>query len=628
MSDARSDAIETGQVLPPYLHEVALEDVGLGTLHFDEKHEQYVIDAKPFILDMVRRIFPAARNHEPRKESDGLFGEDFDAEVWNKPRSKPLKGLRVAATPRNAGEINWLLQRYPLHVACRDVLDRHLHRARRHFERIRDIPRISTPKGFNGTLKHFQEHSVGFLVGMERGLCADEMGLGKTVTALAGLCKTQALPALIVVEPAVQLQWQKMIGQWIDIEVPKDPYTLDVGLEVGDPGQRMSHILQGLTPYKLPNVPIYIVHYGLLRGWSDALQDVGFRTVILDEVQSLRNHTTAKYRAIKPVLRGADYVWGLSGTPIYNYGGEIWSVFDAIDEGCLDDRSTFVNTWCDWGSHVKDPAALGDYLRRIGLMIRHRADDVMDELPQKRRISHAIGNDADQYAKLMKRAQSLAASLDTIKRAERGVAMLEIENEARRATGVAKAAYAAAFIASLLEADERVVVWAHHHDVHDILLEELKEYQPAAHTGRQTMAEKATSVRRFQHGETNLFIGGLRTAAGIDGLQDRGTCTVFVELDWTPAIHAQAEDRLKRIGSQQRQSIPCYYLVSATPIDEHMQEVLGLKIGQFVGVMADPEETPEDQELAQKAGRDHLRRVVERITGEPLRDDEEDEADA
>lgn len=609
------------QAMPPYLHAVQIEDLGLGRLDYDEERKEYVIDAKPYVMDVVRRVFPGARNADRRRDME--TGSLWDPEVWNKPRTPPRKGLCMPATPRNAAELNWLLQRYPLHVLCRDVLDVHLKRARHQFERLHDIPRITAPTGFNGVLKHFQERSVGFLVSMERGLCADEMGLGKTVTALAGLCQTQALPALVVVEPAVQLQWQRMIGQWIDIDVPKDPYTLDVGLPVGEPGLRMSHILSGLSPYKLPNVPIYIVHYGLIRGWSDALRDMGFRTIILDECQSLRNHTTQKYTGLKPILRQADYVWGLSGTPIYNYGGEIWSVFDAIDEGCLDGRSEFIQTWCDWGAHVKDPDALGDYLRQLGLMIRHRADDVIDELPQKRRISHAINNDKDQYAKLIRRAQSIGASLSTIKKAERGAAMLEIENEARRATGVAKAAYAAAFIASLLEADEKVVVWAHHHDVHDILLEELEQYHPAAHTGRQDMGTKAIAVERFRRGDTNVFIGGLRTAAGIDGLQERGTCTVFVELDWTPAIHAQAEDRLKRIGSKQKQSIPCYYLVSDTPIDEHMQEVLGLKIGQFVGIMADPGETPEDEELAQKAGRDHLRRVVERITGEPIRDEVE-----
>src|SRR5690606_11624431 len=126
--------------------------------------------------------------------------------------------------------------------------------------------------------------------------------------------------------------------------------------------------------------------------------------------------------------------------------------------------------------------------------------------------------------------------------------------------------------------------------------------------------EKEEAVRAFAEGRTNLVQLSLRSTAGIDGLQGRGTVVVFAELDWSPAIHSQCEDRLHRMGVDQGlESILCYYLVSDTGMDEVMQEALGLKIGQFVGIMGDKEPSPEDEILARQAAERHLGRVIEAL---------------
>lgn len=137
---------------------------------------------------------------------------------------------------------------------------------------------------------------------------------------------------------------------------------------------------------------------------------------------------------------------------------------------------------------------------------------------------------------------------------------------------------------------------------------------PAVITGRQTSAEKDLAVARFAGGETNLALISLRTAAGLDGLQGRGSVIVFAELDWSPAVHAQCEDRLQRMGVDEGlDSILCYYLVSATGSDEVMQEALGLKVGQFVGLMGDEAESEADTAAAEAAAQRHLDRMVERL---------------
>ena len=110
-------------------------------------------------------------------------------------------------------------------------------------------------------------------------------------------------------------------------------------------------------------------------------------------------------------------------------------------------------------------------------------------------------------------------------------------------------------------------------------------------------------------GKTNLCIISLRAASGLN-LQ-RASCVVFGELDWSPAIHSQAEDRAHRMG--QLDSILCYYLVTSRGSDQDIQEALGLKVSQFVNMMGDRFESQEDRLLAQSAADFHIQKVIERL---------------
>ena len=103
----------------------------------------------------------------------------------------------------------------------------------------------------------------------------------------------------------------------------------------------------------------------------------------------------------------------------------------------------------------------------------------------------------------------------------------------------------------------------------------------------------------------------LRAAAGLN-LQ-RASCVVFGELDWSPAIHSQAEDRAHRMG--QKDSVLCYYLVAEEGADEVIQEFLGLKVAQFNKIMGDAGETEADRNISQVAATEHMERIVEKLKG-------------
>ena len=248
-------------------------------------------------------------------------------------------------------------------------------------------------------------------------------------------------------------------------------------------------------------------------------------------------------------------------------------------------------------------------------MLRRTKQDVLKDLPPKRRLVMTIDSDDAVYRKLM---QPIAETLLQLKNgamataSQRALWEMEVERGERQATGIAKAPYVAQFVRALLDAEERVLLFAHHHQVMDIYKKELHTFSPVFITGRETPAMKERAVERFMAGRTNLCCISLRAAAGLN-LQ-RASCVVFGELDWSPAVHSQAEDRAHRMG--QTDSILCYYLVSGSGSDQDMQDALGLKVSQFVGLMGDEPQSQSDALIGAQAARQYVERLVGRLLGE------------
>lgn len=574
--------------IPPYLMDAsgAQPEDGAnrrtyGTLSYNKRRNCWVVKGEPSVTELCKRLFPGSETNR-RGEA------------------------RFTAHRRIVGELNWLMLRYPLKVRSSDMArwGAALSEAREYVvrrEMARQMPERVTPNPttFLGRLTPFQEEGLAFLLRTDRGLLADEMGLGKTVQALAMLSETGAYPALIVAPPHLMRNWESEIARFVQ---KPDGSPLSV------------HVIKGLTPYALPKADIYLMHYLLLRGWKEALPDAAIPTVIFDEIQELRRSGTEKYSAASLLSESARRVIGLSGTPIYNRGAEIWNVVNILDYHFLGDYESFTREWCyGYGNQiVAKPELLGEKLREEGLMLRRTKQEVLTELPPKRRLVMPIDSDDAVYRRLI---QPMAQTLYQLKNdreatnSQRALWEMEVEQGERQATGIAKAPYVAQFIRALLEAGERVLLFAHHHEVMDIYKRELKAYSPVFITGRETPAMKERSVERFMAGRTNLCCISLRAAAGLN-LQ-RASCVVFGELDWSPAVHSQAEDRAHRMG--QTDSILCYYLVSSGGSDQDMQDALGLKVSQFVALMGDEPQSQSEALSSAQAARRYVERLVRRL---------------
>ncbi len=565
---------------PAYLRDGAPDGYRYGTLSYNCKSKCWMIKAEPCVTELAKRLFPGC---------DG--------------RGRGV--ARFTAHRRTVGDLNWLMLRYPLEIreSDRERWAAALDEAREYAvsrERAQRMPQTAVPPdgSFAGQLLDFQQQGLAFLLNTRRCLLADDMGLGKTVQALAFLATTAAYPAIIVAPPHLIRNWQSEIARFINPD-----------------GRLRVHVIKGLKPYPLPDADIYIIHYLLLRGWKDVLPECGFKTAIFDEIQELRRNGTGKYSAASLLSQACDNCIGLSGTPIYNNGGEIWNVVNILDFHFLGDWESFSREWC-YGYNsavVAKPELLGQYLRREGLMLRRLKDDVLTELAPKRRLVQEIDWNDGVYREMMlpvvKQLSLLRATSDP---AQRAIIEDAICQRQRQATGVAKAPFVAAFVRALVEGGERVLLMAHHHAVMDIYAAELKSLRPQFITGRETDAQKERAADMFMQGKTDLLCISLRSASGLN-LQ-RASCVVFGELDWSPAVHSQAEDRAHRIG--QKDSLLCYYLVSPRGSDRDMQDALGLKVSQFVSLMGDEAPEPEEQLMQQSYARERIRRLVERLDAE------------
>ena len=163
----------------------------------------------------------------------------------------------------------------------------------------------------------------------------------------------------------------------------------------------------------------------------------------------------------------------------------------------------------------------------------------------------------------------------------------------RQAAGIAKLHHVVDFVKNTMEIEESVVVFCHHKVIHTLLHEKLGEFNPASIIGGQTDKARQDSIDNFQEGKTKLMIAGLR--AGNVGINlTTAKYVIFAELDWSPAIHRQAEDRLHRIG--QKNTVFAYYLIGNGTLDDHVGDILIDKEYEIDAIMDERTESFENKE--------------------------------
>lgn len=407
-------------------------------------------------------------------------------------------------------------------------------------------------------LRRYQSQAVELLRRRRSLLCGDEGGLGKTYTAAAFLATEPAsLPAAVVCDPHMCLQWAGKTSAFTTLT---------------------THVVKQGTPYDLPPADIYIFTFSKLNGWGPIFTSGFFRSVVYDEPQSLRRGTeTAKGKAAAILSKHVLYRLGLTATPIYNLGSEMFEVMQFIDNAVLGSREDFHREWVKADGTIADPKALGTFLREQHAMLRRLKSDVGLELPKVSRIVEYVDHDAKAVASIEDLARKLAIKASTGDYLERGRAARELDIMVRQATGVSKAKSVAQFVRLMVEAGEPVIVAGWHREVWRILCSELDSagIRWSMYTGSESDVQKNHAKEQFIAGGTDVLLLSLRSGAGIDGLQHRCSVVVFAELDWSPGIHQQVIWRIDREG--QNKPVTAFFLVSEDGSDPPVMDRLGIK---------------------------------------------------
>ncbi|OEH86076.1 hypothetical protein BHU72_14560 [Desulfuribacillus stibiiarsenatis] len=571
---------------PAYL-QPQRETTYYGSIDYEDRTGSWIIHAQPIVLQLIKRLFPSADSR-----GSGV--------------------ARFKANKRSTGDLNWLMLRYPLEVKCYEKWDSEYVKIVNHAIESRKIlfqPNQKNPgKIFKGILRKYQKEGLAWMQHFKKTLLADEVGLGKTVQFLALVATVNQWPVLLVVPKHLMKQWRRKIDEFLELPVMKGQnYALF------DRDDNI-HFITGTKPYELPQVPMYITHYGLIGYWKDALDAYSFPIVGFDEIHHLRHTGTQKYSAASLLSEQAEYSIGMSATPIYNYGNEIHSVLNIIEHHCLGDWESFSREWCTgYGTKlVAEPEVLNNHLKNEGLLLRRTEDEAKLELPPLNRSIVDIDMDQDLFEKLLKEYETLDKAKKYSETSEwslKGQLKTKIVEETRKATGIAKAAHVAIFVKSLLDTGEKVLLYGYHHQVYEIWEEEFKEYNPVFIHGKSKNRDE--SLDRFMNGDSKLLVMSLRTGEGIDGLQHACRFIVFGELDWSAGIHHQCEGRLARDG--QKRTVFSYYLIASNTSDDQILETVGLKKSQFIQLMGDKQETPDEQQRSELLANKQMEVVIDNL---------------
>lgn len=525
---------------------MALKTFGTLTLNNDK---WLMTDVKPHVCIKLKSVFPKI----------------------------PKTGIEPFAfrnTPAECADLLWFMSRYPMKVSGRDFDA--LYDGKKSFERNVEIMEEimmpsyvpSTPLLRNGfQARDYQCRAAELHARTKRMLLGDDVGLGKTLSAILTF-KEETLPSMVVVQTHLTKQWRDEIEKFTDLR---------------------THIIKGTSPYNLPAADVYLIKYSCLSGWINVFQNGFFKSVVFDEAQELRRSGSQRYNAAKVLAGYAKYCIGMSATPIYNYGDEIFNIMDLINPGCLGTAEDFLREWANarfaMKPIIKDPKALGTYLRDNYLFLRRTRQEVGRELPPINKIVHVVGYDDSEVKRIDSLAKQLAIKIVSGSFMERGMAARELDLLVRQKTGVAKAREVAEYVKILLDGGEPVLLAGWHREVYDIWKEHLAEYNPVFYTGTESETQKQKAKDAFINGDTNLFIISLRSGVGLDGLQHRCKTVVIGELDWSPQVHNQLIGRVDRDGRDIPEQVTAIYLVCEYGSDPVIIDLLGLKSSQSHGII-------------------------------------------
>ncbi|HEX5789985.1 MAG TPA: DEAD/DEAH box helicase [Luteolibacter sp.] len=422
-----------------------------------------------------------------------------------------------------------------------------------------DLADFVPPPGLQATLRDYQLAGLRWMQWLARhglhGILADDMGLGKTLQTLGHILaekeagRTQGKPALVIAPSSVVPNWQA--------EAKKFAPGLKV-LVLDGPQRHRYHAT-------MPYADLVLTSYALLQRDIEVLEATSFHLVVLDEAQYIKN-PEAKVAQAACRLQ-AECRLCLSGTPVENHLGELWSLMRFLIPGLLGSESTFSEQYRNLKPEDEPARRIAQLKRRVApLILRRTKDQVAKELPPKTEIVHRIElhtGQKDLYetirAMMSQRVrQAIAARggnqyqivfLDALLKLRQVCCdpRLLPEDLARGVCESAKLDFLTELLEVLIEEGRRILIFSQFTSMLELIEAHLESRKLPYLKLTGASKDRGSLVERFQSGEIPVFLISLK--AGGTGLNLTAADTV-IHFDpwWNPAAEAQATDRAYRIG--------------------------------------------------------------------------------
>ena len=425
-----------------------------------------------------------------------------------------------------------------------------------------DFPRQATQ--VQADLRDYQEKGIGWLQMLHHygfgGILADDMGLGKTLQTIAFLTSQVTKESRVLI-----LAPSGLIYNWAD-EFQKFAPQLDVAVVHGLKASREEILAESHQ--------IYVTSYATFRQDSELYQGMAFDFLFLDEAQVMKNAQTKIAQTLRQFV--VPSVFALSGTPIENHLGELWSIFQIVMPGLLPSKKEF----------MKLPAErVAQFIKPF--VMRRKKEEVLTELPDLIEVVYKNELEDQQKAIYLAQLQQMRDRLAQVSDQEFQRSRVEILSGLMRLRQICDTPalfmedYQGAsgkldslrdLLVQVADGGHRVLIFSQFKGMLEKIEQELPDLGMTSFkiTGSTPAKERQDMTKAFNQGERDAFLISLK--AGGVGLNLTGADTVIlVDLWWNPAVEAQAIGRAHRMG--QEETVEVYRLVTKGTIEEKIQEL-------------------------------------------------------
>ena len=414
------------------------------------------------------------------------------------------------------------------------------------------------------SLRDYQEKGVRWLQMLHHygfgGILADDMGLGKTLQTIAfSTSQVTEDSRVLILAPS------GLIYNWAD-EFRKFAPQLDLAVVHGLKANREAILSE--------NHQIYVTSYATFRQDSELYQEMAFDFLFLDEAQVMKNAQTKIAQSLRQFVVPA--VFALSGTPIENHLGELWSIFQIVLPGLLPSKKEFMKLPADRVAQFIKP-----------FVMRRKKEEVLTELPDLIEVVYKNELEDQQKAIYLAQLQQMRDRLAQVTDQEFQRSRVEILSGLMRLRQICDTPalfmddYQGAsgkldslrdLLLQVADGGHRVLIFSQFKGMLEKIEQELPDLGLTSFkiTGSTPAHDRQEMTKAFNQGERDAFLISLK--AGGVGLNLTGADTVIlVDLWWNPAVEAQAIGRAHRMGQEQK--VEVYRLITKGTIEEKIQEL-------------------------------------------------------